>query len=221
MIEHAIREMLTLFPSHTVYIHNLANFDSYYINKPLLKYASVTPQYRESRLIKLTGVYNQPLVNNDKDTVDVNSKNNKLRIVFKDSYALFPLSLEALIKSLNVKTGKLSFPYYFPTEDNLKCIGKFTDYDCFDTIKVSIKEYDVLAADYKDKLWDLQLETKAYIYNDVRGLYECLLVMGNETFRSERVNITDISTASSLALTIYLSNYYDKTTPPRSVVSGY
>ena len=55
---------------------------------------------------------------------------------------------------------------------------------------------------------------KKYIFNDAKALFEIIEKFSKEVFDSERINITDNISISSLAFKAFLTNYYDpKKTP--------
>lgn len=52
--------------------------------------------------------------------VTVGNKVVKIKLTFHDSLTLLPLSLDNLIKALDIPAPKLHFPYTFVNENNLK-----------------------------------------------------------------------------------------------------
>ena len=46
------------------------------------------------------------------------------------------------------------------------------------------------------------------MFNDVKSLYEIIDTMSKTTYNSERLNITNIVSISTLSLKTYLANYY-------------
>jgi hypothetical protein len=192
MMDDAILHLFKYFPNHTIYVHNLGSFDSLYIIRSIYKLSLVKPLFKDNKLIsiKATKLFD----------------NKKINIIFHDSLLLFPLSLEKLIKTLSIPTQKLWFPYLFPNKNNLNYIGALPDFKYFNNI--SLNEYTKLENIYKNKVWNLQLETEKYVHNDVKALYEIIDIMSKTTYKLERLNITNVVSISSLALKTYLTNYY-------------
>jgi hypothetical protein len=195
MLNKCLEDIFKLFPKHTVYVHNLGGFDSLYLIKSLYKISEVNTLFRDNKLISIKC----RVLNSDK-----NSKNKYNTVIFKDSYALLPLSLDDLIKSLNISTKKLNFPYLFVNESNLNYKGKLPDIHYFN--KVSLDEYQKLVTEVENE-WDLLKETSKYMFNDVKSLYEIIDLISKATYKTERINITKAVSISSLALRIYLTNY--------------
>jgi hypothetical protein len=57
-------------------------------------------------------------------------------------------------------------------------------------------------------------ENDKYIHNDVKSLYEVIEKFNNEIYELESVNVNDVVSISSLALNIFLTNYYDANKNP-------
>ena len=85
----------------SIYLHNLGNFDIYFILPVLEKLGQLKPIIYEGRLISI------------KLTTP-----KGYSITLKDSYQLLPSSLAKLAKSFNVE-DKGIYPYEFPNENNL------------------------------------------------------------------------------------------------------
>jgi hypothetical protein len=57
-------------------------------------------------------------------------------------------------------------------------------------------------------------ENNKYILNDVKSLYEIIEKFNKEIYDLESVNINDVVSLSSLALKVFLTNYYDVKNKP-------
>jgi hypothetical protein len=129
-----------------------------------------------------------------------------------------PLSLEKLIEGFSIETKKLPFPYKFITEDKVKSnyIGEIPNYsDYYKHFNLeNYNKYIEISDSFKDKQWDLTEETKNYLYNDIKSLYEVIDKFSKEIYSIERYNITDAVTISSLSLNIFLTNYYNQNKTP-------
>jgi hypothetical protein len=119
-------------PLITIFIHNLGSFDGYFIYKQLSLF-----------------IDNNPISDDEDETVRMNSdisclldKQNKFitikyrGITFKDSYRIFPVSLENLCKITNTR-GKITKynPLYNEISffDNAELFKSFTDYSIQDS----------------------------------------------------------------------------------------
>jgi DNA polymerase type B, organellar and viral len=133
---------------------------------------------------------------------------------------LLPQSLDNLIDDFNIETKKLLFPYKFITKENIDYIGEIPSYnDFFDKfILYKYEKYLLLSKQYDiNNKWNLLEETKKYIFNDLKSLYEIIDKFGKEMFSNERINITDTTSISSLALNTFLTNYYNKKETPINI----
>jgi hypothetical protein len=82
----------------TVFIHNLGSFDGYFIYKYLILYSY-------SKGLKPNDV--NSLINDDKEFISINLNTEQGLITFKDSYRIFPVSLNKLCDVFHVP-GKIS-----------------------------------------------------------------------------------------------------------------
>jgi hypothetical protein len=57
-------------------------------------------------------------------------------------------------------------------------------------------------------------ETKKYLYNDIKSLFEIIEKFSKDVYEVESINITNIVSISSLALKTFLTNYYDEERTP-------
>jgi hypothetical protein len=127
------------------------------------------------------------------------------------------LSLEKLIEDFSIETKNLPFPYWFVTKNNLKYEGEIPNYNYFYKYfnLENYNNYLNLSKNFnKDNPWNLIEETKKYIFNDVKSLYEIIEIFNKEIYNLENYNITDVISISSLALNIFLTNYYNQNKTP-------
>ena len=143
MMDKVLIELFNEFPNHTIYAHNLGGFDSLYLIQSLCRISNVKPLFKDNKLISIVAKYTKK---------DKSGRTKNIKLKFHDSLALFPFSLDRLIKSLGIDTPKLAFPYYFPNKDNLNYIGNFPVYEYFDSNKLNKSEYEKLCSQYKNKL---------------------------------------------------------------------
>jgi hypothetical protein len=189
----------------TWYVHNLGGFDAVFILKVLLlNYSNTKLLFKDSKplAIKVT-----------KTTKNTKTNNNKtMKIIFKDSYKILPLKLRNLSSAFEIATQKLIFPYKFLSINKLNYEGKLPDKSFYENITES--EYNKLVAEFKDINWNLKVELLKYMKNDIVGLYEIIDKFSEVMYELENLNITSVSTLSSISLKIFLSNYYDKNKTP-------
>jgi DNA polymerase type B, organellar and viral len=187
--------------NYTWYAHNLGGFDAVFILKILFaNYNKPKVQFKDGK----------PLSINVRFT---NKDSNKTKIiVFKDSYKIQPLSIRKLIKANDITTKKLYFPYFFMRTDNINYEGILPDKLFFDNIPEL--EYKKIADEFKDKKWNLKDELLKYMKNDIVSLYQIIDIFSQEMYELENLNITSVSTLSSITLKTYLTNYYNKKKTP-------
>lgn len=201
MLKNFLSDIEEMSNKHTIYIHNLSSFDSLFLLKSLYNKFITKPLFKDNKIIYI----------NIKKIID---KSNKINIHFKDSLLLLPIALDKLISAFNIETKKLPFPYKFVNKDNLNYIGDIPDYVYYSE-KLTYKEYSELTSKYNyNTPWNLIEETKKYLYNDIKSLYEIIDKFGNEFYNIEKINITNVISISSLALNTFVSNYYDKDRTP-------
>ena len=190
--------------NYTWYAHNLGGFDSVFILNILFKnYSKTKVQFKDGKPLSIKVSLT---------TKDNNKKNKTKIIVFKDSYKIQPLSIRNLIKANDITTHKLYFPYLFLRTDNINYEGKLPDKSFYDNI--SDFEYNKIADEFKDKIWILKDELLKYMKNDIVSLYQIIDKFSKEMYELENLNITSVSTLSSIALKTYLTNYYNKKKSP-------
>lgn len=175
---------------YSIYFHNFAKFDSYFILKYLPDFGIVDPIIHKDKLITLK--------------LTLPHDNNKTtKLIFKDSYLLLPSSLRNLCQSFNVITQKGIFPYGLM---DIHYNGVVPDYKYFNGI--SINEYN----DYKDsyQIWDFKEEAIKYCQIDCISLYQILSQFNHLIYDRFKINIHKFPTIPSLAFKIYRTHYLPK-----------
>jgi hypothetical protein len=104
------------------------------------------------------------------------------------------------------------FPYKFMSIDNLNYEGAVPAKSFYDNI--SDIDYKLLVDDFKDKNWNFKAELLKYMKNDIVALYQIIEHFSLIMYELENLNITSVSTISSNALKIFLSNYFNKNKTP-------
>jgi hypothetical protein len=187
----------------TWYAHNLGGFDAIFIIRVLKQnYPNTKLHFKDGKPLSIT----VSIINNN------STKAKKKKLVFKDSYKILPLKLSSLTKALVVPTKKLMFPYKFMRIENLNYNGAVPDKSYYENI--SDLEYQQLLDTFKERNWNFKNELLTYMKNDIRALYETINKFSEEMYELENLNITSVSTLSSIALKIFLSNYYNKFKTP-------
>lgn len=191
------------YHKYTVYCHNLSKYDLTFLHKIFHKYFNVSNIVSKER---------------DIISISITSKSKvgkiKPKLIFNDSICILPSSLEKLGKSFNVETIKGVFPYSFVNENNLNYKGPKPDINFFND-KVTKDVYNnltnipVITETYKDESWSMRDETILYLEKDLISLYQIINKMSDLIFKSYKINITNCKTISSLALSIYRSNFLD------------
>jgi len=209
MIERFIEDLQIKFNKYTIYFHNLSNFDGIFLLKILYKKYKTKILFKDEKSISI----------NISDKKDNNKKikKNTFNLNFKDSLLLLPMSLEKLIEDFSIETKKLPFPYWFVTKNNINYKGEIPNYNYYYKY-FNLENYNNYLRLFKnfnkDNPWNLIEETKKYIFNDVKSLYEIIEIFNKEIYNLESYNITDVISISSLALNIFLTNYYNKNKTP-------
>ena len=203
MFKHCFDDMLN-HDKYTWYAHNLGGFDAIFMLGQLLKNYKTKIQFKNSRPISIS--VSRTTLN------DKTNKNETKKIVFKDSYKILPLNLRSLIKAFDIMTHKLFFPYKFMTIDNLNYEGKLPDKSFY--VNILDLDYHNLVDEFEKKNWNLKNELLKYMKNDIVALYQIIDKFSETIFELENLNITSVSTLSSISLKTYLSNYYNKNKTP-------
>ena len=173
-----------------VYLHNFSRFDSVFLLSVLTDLSDkIQPIIRDGRLINLSFKFA-----------------NKYTLFFRDSYLLLPDTLQKLANNFKVANKGL-FPYKFVNDVNISLdyIGNVPEFKFFE--KVSIHNYQIYASQFSNNNWSLKQETINYCQLDCFVLYQILDKFSDEIFRLFRIDILKYSTLSSLAFSIYKTNY--------------
>jgi hypothetical protein len=147
-----------------LYFHNWAGYDAYHLLNPLIELAHemnwiVKPLLRKGKIIHVV--------------VFTNSGEKIFEI--KDSILIVPGSLGNLAKSFNLEVQKDHFPHYFDVlKVNKKAhyIGPWPAYECFESKRTSLKDYQELIAKYP--VFDFMAYSRQYLHNDCFTLLEIL-----------------------------------------------
>jgi len=191
--------------NYTWFAHNLGGFDAVFILNLLFKnYNNTKVHFKDGKPLSIK----VSLTTKDNKT----NKNKTNKIVFKDSYKLQPMSIRNLIKAYGITSQKLFFPYRFMTIDKLNYEGKLPDKSFYENI--SDLDYHKLVDEFKDRNWNLKDELLKYMKKDIVSLYQIIDKFSEEMYELENLNITSVSTLSSIALKTFLTNYYNKKKTP-------
>jgi len=82
---------------------------------------------------------------------------------------------------------------------------------------LDVKEYDKIYTEH----WDFQLETIKYLNTDLNSLFQILVKANKQVFLDYDVDMTDNVTISSLAVKIFLKDYYGSNKPVINKASIY
>ena len=209
---------LVEFNDYTVYFHNFAKFDSYFLLKYLVELGNIDPIIPNDKLISLTFTYLPKLsknINNDNQNQILENQNQNLnnqsikilKLKFNDSYLLLPSSLKNLSKSFNINNQKGIFPFGL---NNLNYKGQVPNFKYFNNI--SQEEYNKYQNLYKNKIWNFKEESIKYCQLDCIALYQILVKFNNLIFDKFKLNIINYPTTPSLAFKIYRSQFIIKDT---------
>lgn len=101
---------------------------------------------------------------------------------------------------------KSEFPYNFVNDNNLNYIGD----------KPERKFYENISEEIYNKIpshnWSVKDNTLSYLKDDLEALLEVLLKFNKDIFKLEKINITKVSTISSIAFKALMTNYIPKNT---------
>lgn len=125
----------------TVFLHNLGNFDGYYILTGLLNMKGVKKDDIKT------------IIDSDKNYVQITFKGLNFDLVFKDSLRMFDVSLDDLCKHMNVrgKTSKYDEVFNSPTLfKNPLLLNKFIKYGLQDS-KALFQVLEILQLNYLNK----------------------------------------------------------------------
>lgn len=181
MLEKCLSDMFNKkYHNYIIYCHNFAKFDFLFLRKIILN------KFNGSRIIS-----------KDLDILSISMDNNlkgkdKVKLIWRDSLSLLPISLDKLGKSFNVEVKKDFFPYSFVNKNNLNYIGNKPDLKYYKNIPIEIY------LSMKNDNWSLRSETEKYLAKDLISLYQILYNFNDIIFAQYRSNITEYVTISSL-----------------------
>ena len=196
-------------------MHNLWGFDYIFILSALSYYGDefkLAPIIKEENnllvSLKVTKKIEVVLVNK-KNPLNKSIKHINRTIKILDSNQIIPGKLRDLAKSFNCNNLKGHFPYKFLNLNNLNYCGDLPQYEYFDDL--SLEEYN----NWNEKIkkiggYDIKNELIKYLKKDLKSLNEILIIFNKYIFNNYGINITKIKSISSLAINIYLSNFYRK-----------
>jgi len=184
------------YKGYNVYAHNLGKFDIIFLFKYLLKLGTIHPVIHNGKIIFLKINYGE---------------NGKYKIIFKDSLLLLLTSLKSLCKSFKIEDSKSIFPHLFVNNNNLEYKGDVPNFNNF--INISKEEYQDYKSNYTK--WTLKNEAIKYCKIDCISLYQILIKFNEMIFKLFSLNIHHYPTLSSLAFTIFRSNFMKENTVPQ------
>jgi hypothetical protein len=183
----------------SVYFHNFSKFDSFFLLKYIAELGDVDPIIHKDRLIVANFTYIKCI---DLPKQEDIKKENILKISFKDSLLILPISLRKLCISFKVSTNKGIFPYLFK---DINYIGKVPEYQYF--TKLSLEEYNKYIESYKGKIWNFRKEAIKYCELDCKGLYQVLNKFNHLINKTFNITIDKCPTLTSLSFRIWRAKY--------------
>ena len=133
ILEKCIKSLLVpKYDGYKIYVHNLANFDSIFLMKVLVRLGQVQPIINKGRLISIkfkgrASILDKPII-----------------LQFLDSYQLLLASLSKLGEAFDCKTNKGLFPHKFVYQDNmnlLKYVGPVPNIGFFGD-QITLEQYN-------------------------------------------------------------------------------
>lgn len=189
MLIQMVRDMMSMAPKYIFYAHNMGRYDGHL----LVSYLDNTSE------IDFTGQ------NLGSTTIMVIKLKNTLTlqiIQIRDSYLIITDTLAAIGETLGAGFEKLSFPYSFPTPDNLLYVG-------------------VNPIDSSDLNWSLRDSTLVYLERDLNILHTGLLKFSNNLWVEYSTDITKHYTIARIAIWIFYSKFYKRSNYPLANLSGH
>ena len=213
MLNRCIKSLLIPeYDGYKIYVHNLANFDSVFLMKALVKLGQVQPIINKGRLIsiKLKG--------------SPGKTKPEVTLQFLDSYQLLLVSLSKLGEAFSCNVNKGIFPHDFINQGNMGTLNYFGPVPAkeFFSDTVNLEQYNSYFELYnslglKDK-WSFKNEAIAYCVKDCVSLHEIMTKFSTMIWDLFKVNITKYPTISSLAFAIFRMHFLEKDTIP--MISG-
>ena len=213
MLNRCIKSLLIPdYDGYKIYVHNLANFDSVFLMKALVKLGQVQPIINKGRLIsiKLKG--------------SPGKTKPEVTLQFLDSYQLLLVSLSKLGEAFSCNVNKGIFPHDFINQGNMGTLNYFGPVPAkeFFSDTVNLEQYNSYFELYnslglKDK-WSFKNEAIAYCVKDCVSLHEVITKFSSMIWDLFKVNITKYPTISSLTFAIFRTHFLKKDTIP--MISG-
>ena len=171
-----------------IYLHNFAKFDAIFLIKHLAQIGECIPIIHKGKIISFEFKY------------------NKITVTFRDSYLLLLSRLDKLSKSFNVVNKKGVFPIFFNDINYQLKQGIVPDIKYFSK-GTSLEEYNNYKESFNNKQWSFREEAINYCLLDCISLYQILTKFNDLVFKNFHLDFNDYPTLSSLAFSIFRSNY--------------
>ena len=229
--------------SYTFFAHNLSNFDFILILSALSFFGTefdlktvfrrdtntlvslkITKLIREIERIKVR--------NEDGDllyTKNIVVEKRKY-ITLLDSNLIIPGKLRKLVKDFDCVESKGFFPYDFVNINSLYYKGDVPSYNYFkddmskeeyiNVFKLNEMSESIKVPKISKIIYDLKSECIKYLKSDLFSLLELLEKYSKIIYNDFGINITERSTAASLSLFTYLSNFYKKKNMDIKLIKG-
>jgi hypothetical protein len=156
------------YNGYTFYVHNLANYDMYFLLPALNRISKKYPnkyKFKES-LIFRDG--NEIICMKISSKIETANSSKTIHIKLVDSCKLLDSSLDKLCKTFNTEVRKTYFPYNFVSINTLFYTGN----------KPSIKQYEnidkIVYKNIPKTDWSVKEETLSYLENDLISLYQVM-----------------------------------------------
>ena len=207
MVWNSIKDLLILSNNgYSVYCHNLSGFDGPILIDILKDIPHLNIKLYERKLgfdisyptDKMDDAWKELCVASHGGTSKLN-KYKKVKLSFKDSYRVLPLSLRKLAKAFDVSVQKSTFPHHLASYDMLDYCG-------------------VSPTDPNDKNWSFRGTSVKYLENDLNSLYLVLIAFLLVIQRKYMLNFYQYRSLPSLALAIYRAKFMPRVKIP--VLSG-
>ena len=196
MIDELLRPK---YSNITFYCHNLGGYDAVFLISVLEQYNDHTSN--NDNKYKIRHIFR------DRNIIKLTIAKGKNSVTILDSLAMLASKLITLGKDFEVTTLKSKLPYSFFSEDTLFYTGNTPDISYYEDI--SLDEYNLLNIVH----WSSHDETIKYLKNDLYSLYEIITKANKQFFRDYDVYMTKHITISSMAVTIFLKDFYKDNIP--------
>jgi len=175
-----------------IYAHNLSGFDGIFLLRHLLSFGKVEPLLFNGKLMSIRVI------------IPGTKKSETKILVFKDSYLLLPMNLRKLCEAFEVSLSKGYFPFNL---NNIYYSGVLPKLEYWTNI--SKEQYESLQVEYKNKMWNFQLEAIKYCKLDCSSLHEVITKFNELIYTKFNINIHYSLTLPALSISIRMgSNFY-------------